>query len=290
VDDHLMAITHILRGDEWLSSAPRHILLYQALGWEPPLFVHLPMIMGPDKAKLSKRHGDTSVLEFRDRGFLPEALFNFLVLLGWSLDDRTEIMDRETLVNHFSLERIVANPAVFNREKLEWMNGVYIRQLSTEELAERVAPVLERDLGKEIDRDCLLRIVPLIQERIKLLRETEEMASFFFREGELDYPLADLLGKRFADAPAEAAAALEPVLARLCNLTPWEEAALEGATRPLAAELNLKTGDLFGLIRVAITGRTAAPPLFSTMAVLGSERTLERLETALSRLQAPSRR
>ncbi|MFQ6019772.1 MAG: glutamate--tRNA ligase, partial [Dehalococcoidia bacterium] len=241
VDDRLMAISHVLRGDEWLSSTPRHVLLYEALGWEPPLFVHLPMILGPDKAKLSKRHGDTSVLEYRDQGFLPEALSNFLALLGWSLDDRTEIIDRETLVSHFSLERILANPAVFNREKLEWMNGVYIRQLSVEGLADRLTPVLERALGTEIDRDYLLRIVPLIQERIKLLAEAEAMAGFFFAEGELDYPLADLLGKRFADAPVEAAAALQAVLARLRDLAPWDGSSLEGGVRPLAAELGLKT-------------------------------------------------
>jgi len=284
VDDHLMAISHILRGDEWLSSTPRHILLYDAFGWSPPLFAHLPMILGPDRAKLSKRHGDTSVLEFRDRGFLPEALFNFLGLLGWSLDDRTEIIDREAFVRHFSLDRILVNPAVFNFEKLTWMNGVYIRQLSPQDLAERVAPFLERAVGKPIDRPYLLRIVPLIQERIKTLAEAAHMAAFFFAEGELEYPLAELLGPRFAAAPMEAAEALEAVLAPLGEVEPWEETALEGAIRPLASELGLKTGELFGLIRVAVTGRTAAPPLFQTMAVLGRARTVERLESAMRRL------
>jgi glutamyl-tRNA synthetase len=286
VDDTLMGITHILRGDEWLSSTPRHILLYQAFGWEPPVFAHLPMILGPDRSKLSKRHGDTSVMEFRDRGFLPEALFNFLGLLGWSLDDRTEIIDRETFVKHFDLDRVLANPAVFNREKLEWMNGVYIRDLSEEDLAERAAPFLEPELGAPIDQGLLGRVIPLIRERIKLLADAPEMAGFFFVEGELDYETEALLGKKLADAPAAAATALGTVIERIDGLEPWEHEALENVIRPLAEELGLKTGVLFGLLRVAVTGRTAAPPLFETMAVLGAERSLERLNSALRRLES----
>jgi len=284
VDDTLMGITHILRGDEWLSSTPRHVLMYQAFGWRPPIFAHLPMILGPDRSKLSKRHGDTSVLEFRQRGFLPEALFNFLGLLGWSLDDRTEIIDRDTFAGHFDLDRVLANPAVFNLEKLVWMNGVYIRALPIGELAERVRPFLEAVVG-QVDPGYLLRIVPLIQERIKLLPEAVDMADFFFWEGQLGYSLETLLGKRFADAPAEAAHALEAVLARIEELDSWEHGELEGAIRPLAQELGYKTGELFGLIRVAVTGKTATPPLFETMAVLGRRRTLERLHSALGRLR-----
>lgn len=284
LDDQLMAITHVLRGDELLSSTPRHVLLYRALGARPPAFAHLPMILGPDRAKLSKRHGDTAVLEFQERGFLPEALFNFLGLLGWSLDDRTEIISREQFVRHFDLDRVLANPAVFDFEKLTWMNGVYIRELPVEALAERVAPYLEAALGGPVDRAYLLRVVPLIQERIKLLSEAAAMADFFFRKGELDYPPETLLGKRFAAAPEEAVAALDAVLATVRSVTAWEHDSLEGAVRPLAERLALKTGELFGLIRVAVTGKTAAPPLFETMAVLGRERTIERLESARQRL------
>jgi glutamyl-tRNA synthetase len=286
VDDRLMGVTHVLRGDEWLSSTPRHVLLYQAFGWEPPTLAHLPMILGPDRSKLSKRHGDTSVLDFRQRGFLPEALFNFLALLGWSLDDRTEIIDRETFVRHFSLDRVLANPAVFNFDKLTWMNGVYVRELPEEELAERTAPFLERE-GRPVDRGLLRRVVPLIRERIKLLTEAEEMAGFFFLEGELDYGTELLLGRKFADDPAAASGALETVLRRISDLQPWDHETLEGTIRPLAEELALKTGDLFGLIRVAVTGRTAAPPLFETMAALGRQRTLERLHSATRRLGGP---
>jgi glutamyl-tRNA synthetase len=286
VDDTLMGITHILRGDEWLSSTPRHFLLYQAFGWKPPVFAHLPMILGPDRSKLSKRHGDTSVMEFRDRGFLPEALFNFLGLLGWSLDDRTEIIDREAFVRHFGLDRVLANPAVFNFDKLTWMNGVYIRDLSEEELAERTAPFLERVLTGPVDRGLLRRVIPLIRERIKLLSEAPTMADFFFQQGELEYDTETLLGKKLRDAPAAAATGLATVMRRIDGLEPWEHEALESAIRPLADELGLKAGVLFGILRVAVTGRTAAPPLFETMAVLGGERSLERLRSALARLES----
>ncbi len=284
VDDHLMEITHVLRGEEWLPSAPRHFLLYQAFGWKPPLFAHLSRILGPDRAKLSKRHGAHSALEYREQGYLPEAVVNFLALLGWSLDDRTEIIDRKTLIEHFDLDRVLPNPAVFNAEKLLWMNGVYIRALPPAELAERVRPFLERALGRAVDPAAVLRIVPLVQERIKLLSEITEMAGFFFQTGELVYDTAALLGKAFAGQPAACAHALEEVLSRIEGLPQWTHEALESAIRPLAAELGLKTGDLFGSIRVAVTGRTASPPLFETMEALGREITLERLRSAITRL------
>jgi glutamyl-tRNA synthetase len=297
VDDHLMEISHVLRGEEWLPSTPRHVLMYQAFGWQPPLFAHLPMILGPDRSKLSKRHGDTSMLEFRGSGFLPEALFNFLGLLGWSLDDKTEIISREEFVRHFGIERIVKNPAVFNLEKLTWMNGVYIRDLPPQTLADKLAPILEESLpaaiARPIDRSNLARIVPLVHERIKRLDEAPDLCGFFFQEGELTYPLDDLLGKRFVDpkgTPAEAAQALATVLERLQPLDEWGHEALEGIIRPLAAELGLKTGDLFGVIRVAVTGRTAAPPLFETMAVLGRESCLARLESAVQQARAAQER
>ncbi|MEE8370086.1 MAG: glutamate--tRNA ligase, partial [Dehalococcoidia bacterium] len=165
-----------------------------------------------------------------------------------------------------------------------WMNGMYIRALPVEELAERVRPFLEAEVGP-VDRDYLLRIVPLIQERIKLLPEAVQMAGFFFQEGDLKYPLADLLGKRFAGDPASAADALEAVLSAIDGLEPWQHDGLEGAIRPLAQELGYKTGELFGLVRVAVTGTKAAPPLFESMAVLGRERTVQRLEAARRRLR-----
>jgi glutamyl-tRNA synthetase len=284
VDDHLMETTHVLRGEEWLPSAPRHFLVYQAFGWEPPQFAHLSRILGPDRLKLSKRHGAHAVLEYRDQGYLPDAVVNFLALLGWSLDDRTDIIDRETLIRHFDLDRVLTNPAVFNAEKLLWMNGVYIREMPDEMLADEGAPFLEHHLGRPVDRALLLRVVPLVKERIKLLSEVVDIADFFFRDDELEYDVQTLLGKQYAGDPARAIAALDAVIARLETLNAWDHEKVEGAMRPLAEELGVKTGELFGLLRVAVTGKTATPPLFETMEILGRARTLERLRAAREKL------
>lgn len=286
VDDHFMGISHVLRADEWLSSTPRHVLLYQALGWEPPKFAHLPMILGPDRSKLSKRHGATAITEYMEAGYLPEAMFNFLALLGWSLDDKTELMDRDMIIKHFSLERISKNPAVFNREKLDWMNGVYIRSLSLEEFTQRALPFLEKGLppvvARPLDSGYVARVMPLIQDRARTLGEVAPLTEFFFVE-QLEYDKKLLVEKL---SPAEAASSLQITISRLEELPAWEAQSLENLLRPLAEELGLKTGVYFGLLRVAVTGRTAAPPLFQTMEVLGRERCLRRLQDALSRIPA----
>ncbi len=289
VDDHLMQISHVLRADEWLSSTPRHVLLYQALGWRPPFFAHLPMILGPDRSKLSKRHGATSIIEFQEQGYLPEAVLNFLALLGWSLDDHTEILSREELVRHFSLERIGRTAAIFDHQKLRWMNGIYLRRLSQEEYFKRLLPFLERDLPpearKSFSRDYVAQIVPLIQERVTLLGEAAEYALFFFLD-KLSYDPALLLDRGLSGEDARQA--LHISLERLKGLADFSTEELEGLLRPLASELGLKAGQLFGLLRVAVTGRTAAPPLFQTMAVLGRKRCLERIELALRKLEEGS--
>jgi len=285
VDDHLMEITHVLRGEEWISSLPRHVLIYQAFGWEPPVFAHVSRILGSDRAKLSKRHGAHAALTYRELGYLPEAIINFLALLGWSLDDKTEIIDLDTLIAAFDTGRLLTNPAVFNAEKLEWMNGVYIRNLSPEDLAERARPFLESALGRPVDAEKLAQIAPLIQERIKTLTDVVEMADFFFTEGPLDYEAAALLGKKsFAGEGQRAADALASVITAAGALDDWGHEALEGAVRPLADEMGVKAGELFAVIRVAVTGKTAAPPLFETMAVLGRDLSLERLSAARDRL------
>ncbi len=288
VDDHLMEISHVVRGDEWLSSTPRHVLLYRAFGWEGqmPVFVHLPLILGSDKAKLSKRHGATSALAYKEMGYLPEAMVNFLSLLGWSLDDSTELFTREELVRHISLERISPSPAVFNGEKLLWMNGVYIRGLSLEELADRLMPFLAPALGERVlspnGRQYLLRILPLIQERLKRLDEGPDLVSFFFDE-DLSYDPSALAPKGGL-AREDVRRALDVSLQRLRGVDPFDAPTLEGVLRPLAAELEVKVGQLFGALRVAVTGRSVAPPLFQTMEVLGQERCLRRVERAIALL------
>ena len=244
------------------------------------------MILGDDRSKLSKRHGATSIIDYRDRGYLPEAVVNFLALLGWSLDDRTEIISRDELVNHFSIERIGKTGAIFNLEKLDWMNGVYIRKLSIEELVERALPFLEAGLPKEVERpisrDYVRQIVPLIQDRVRTLGEAPELAHFFFVD-DLGYDTSLLLSRGISGETA--VKALEAAQERLESLGEFDAESLEGLLRPLAAELGLKTGELFSTLRVATTGRTAAPPLFQTMAVLGKERCTNRIEAALVRLK-----
>jgi len=285
VDDHLMAISHILRADEWLPSVPRHVLLYQSLNWDPPQFAHLPMLLGPDRSKLSKRHGATTAIEYKEQGYLPEAMINFLALLGWSLDDRTELLSREELIKHFSLGRISKTAAIFDKRKLEWMNGVYLRRLSLDEFARQSAPFLDRDLPPKVkrplDRDYICQITPLLQERAKTFAEVPQLADFFFLD-ELPYDTSLLLSSGL-DA-TQASQAIKIALQQLEVVKTWHADLLEGTLRPLATELNLTTGKFFGLLRVAITGRTAAPPLFQTMAVLGKGRCLKRLSTALGKL------
>ena len=292
VDDHLMKITHVMRAEEWLPSTPRHVLLYAALGLTPPAFAHLPMILGPDRAKLSKRHGATSTLEYRHDGYLPEALMNFMALLGWSLDDHTEVFSRDDLVEHFALERVGKAGAIFNAEKLTWMNGLYIRNLPADELARRILPFLERvhsDGGlpdyveRPLDTGYVETLVPLIQERLKRLDEAPELLSLFF-EG-VPSPAADDLVPRGLDR-GKAGSALGEVASRLSGVAEWEEEPLESVMRPMAEELEMKTGQLFGAVRVAVTGRTVSPPLFATMVALGRDHCMEALSNSATALNA----
>ena len=286
VDDHQMEISQVIRGEEWIPSTPRHVLLYRALGWEPPAFAHISMILGPDRAKLSKRHGETSTMAYREQGFLPEAIINFLALLGWSLDDKTEVISRDDLVANFSLERLTKAPAIFDLEKLTWLNGVYIRSLSPQDLAERLLPFLARpaargglpqEVPRPLDLELLHRVIPLVQERLKTLTEGSKMASFFFQE-ELIYDSSLLAQKEMDDAATRHA--LETAHRRLEGAAAWDAETLEEILRPMAEELELKTGQLFGALRAAVTGRSASPPLFETMEVLGRARCLERILAA----------
>ncbi len=306
VDDHAMEISHVIRAEEWISSTPRHLLLYQALGFEPPHFVHHPMILGPDRAKLSKRHGAVSIIEYREQGYLPETMFNFLALIGWSLDDKTDIISRQELIDNFSLERIGRTGAIFNKNKLDWMNGVYIRGLSLEDFTQRALPFLDRGLPAEVrrplDKGYVRRMMPLVQERINTLAEAATYADFFFID-DLEYDTELLIGKKMTkeltvgalEASLQklsklvvlresATVLLEGEQQKLDQLEPFYTEVLETLLRPLAEELGLKTGQLFGALRTAVTGRTATPPLFETMAVLGKERCLKRIRVAIAKL------
>jgi len=281
VDDHDMKISHVMRAEEWLSSTPRHVLLYDALGWQPPLFAHLPMILGPDKSKLSKRHGATSIDEYREKGYLPEAMINFLSLLGWSLDDKTEIMTCKEIIKNFTIERVSKTAAVFNLAKLEWMNGVYIRNLSPQEFGDRCIPFVRNALPDEvIDEGYMQRIAPLVQERARVLSEVPALVDFFFSD-KLNYDSALLCGKL---SKGQATEILARTLQALEGISEWRAGDMEAGVRPLAEGLGLKAGPFFGVLRVAITGRTASPPLFETMEVLGRDRCMARLKAAVQKL------
>ena len=285
VDDTAMKISHVLRADEWLSSTPRHMLLYEALGYKPPRFAHLPMILGPDRSKLSKRHGATSIIEYKDNGYLPEAMVNFLALLGWALDDRTELFTRDELVRYFSIERVGKTGAIFSREKLLWMNGMYMRQLSTEEFVRGAIPFLEHGLPESVKRpisvEYMNRVAPLVQERTRVLSDVVELTDFFFVE-DIEYDSRSLVVKGLDQDKAIETLSISRQRLDDCS---FDADSLEGVLRPLASELGLKTGTLFGVLRVAVTGRTAAPPLFQTMAVLGKEKCLERIGAAIQKLE-----
>jgi glutamyl-tRNA synthetase len=276
VDDMLMRISHVIRADEHLANTPRQIRIYEALGYPLPQFAHVSMILGEDGAKLSKRHGATAVSEYEESGYLPEAMFNFLALLGWAYDDKTEIMSRDEIIERFSLAKVNPSPAIFSKDKLDWMNGVYIRGLAEDDLATRLLPFLER-AGLEADEETVRDLVPLIQERVKLLGDAVELVDFFFTE-QIAYEPQLLIGKKM-DA-SDSLSALKRVVEVLQATPSFDEATLEAVLRRLVEEMGLKAGQLFGIIRVAVTGKRVAPPLFGTLSILGRERVLSRLGEA----------
>lgn len=286
VDDYNMEISHVLRAEEWLSSTPRHLMIYRALGFRPPKFGHLPMILGPDRSKLSKRHGATSTLEYRADGYLPEALSNFMALLGWSLDDKTDVMGIQTMIDSFSLDRVVKSGAVFDHEKLDWMNGIYIRDLSPEDLSDRLIEYWEMfppaDLPQQIDKSYLLQIVPLIQERIKTLKEASARTQLFFKET-LDHEIPDLIQKGMDEE--NSLNALRHVEKGLESTDDFRADRIEELLRKLVSDLSLSTRQLFGLIRVATTASSISPPLPQTLEVLGKTRCLARISEAVETIK-----
>jgi glutamyl-tRNA synthetase len=284
VDDHLMEITDILRAQEWLPSTPLHVLLFQAFGWELPRFYHLPNVLGKDGQKLSKRHGATSVLEFRRLGYLPEALVNYLALVGWSFDDSRELFSLKELESLFDVAKLNKAPAVFDYQKLDWFNGTYLRAKTRSEVAALIRPVLE-EAGFTRDRlddaAFLEGVAGLVQERVKLLPEVPGMVRYLF-EGPAAYAADDLVPKK---ADRTRTAEMLESLGPLVEAAAGGDAAVEGMARELADRLGVKLGDLLMPLRVAVTGSKVSPPLFESIRLMGRDRARAAVDAAIGKLR-----
>ena len=275
VDDVTMKITHVIRGNDHLSNTPKQLLCYEALGYPVPVFAHISMILARDKTRLSKRHGATSVLAFREMGMLPEAMVNYLARLGWSHGDQ-EIFTPDELIEHFDLARVGAADAVFDQEKLTWVNHQWIKRLPAERVARELEPFLARaGLPPARDTAWLGRVVETLRERARTLVEMAEQATFYFKAPQAYDPQAT--AKFWKEHAAERYGLL---IRRLQAQEAMDPAALEGLYRFLAADLGLKLVDLAQLTRIALTGKTASPPIFEVVSILGRTETLERLKAA----------
>lgn len=280
IDDHLMEITHVLRAQEWVPSAPLHALLYQAFGWEMPKLCHLPMVLGQDGQKLSKRHGATSVKEFRAKGYLPEALINYISLLGWSLDDSTEFFTMDELCKVFSLQRLNKAPAVFDYKKLDWFNGIYLRKLSHEELLKEIMPYLVQDglvtqpLPEEV-HTLLMKAMPLIQERLHYLSDAGGLLGFLFSRPQ-QYEMVSAIPKKMDLAGVQSV--LTSALKIFESMDSKSDEELEQECRDAADILGVKVGQFLQPVRVALTGSTVSPPLFGSLRLLGQAEGLLRMK------------
>ncbi|HZI91917.1 MAG TPA: glutamate--tRNA ligase [Thermoleophilaceae bacterium] len=274
VDDLDMGITHVIRGEDHLSNTPRQAMVLEALAAAPPVYAHLPLLHGPDGKKLSKRHGAASVQELRDAGYLPEAVRNYIALLGWGLDAETTFLTTDQLIDGFSLERVSKNPAVFDEQKLRWMNGRYLRELETADLARR----LEEMLGRE----DLEPAVAVAQEKMQTLADFWPLAGFLVEPQPTDEKAWE---KVMREGAGERLAAVRHELAALET---FDQETVESALRGLVDRLGVKAKDVFQPLRVAIAGSTISPGIFESVAALGREETLARTDTALERLRAPA--
>ena len=273
VDDHMMNISHIMRGEEWISSAPKHVLLYEAFGWEKPVFVHIPIFLNPDgKGKMSKRKGTVSARSFLDRGYLPEAMLNFFMILGWAKEDQEEIMTLDQYIQAFDPKDMSSKSVAFDLKKLDWLNGMYIRKLDQDDLKNRLQPFLPADFPKEKLGD----ILPLVFERLVTLADIDELTRFFYQDEEPELKL--LLKKADKDLVIKQ---LNEIIKTLEKIDDWQTEKIEKVMRELQEENDWHRGQFFMMIRLAVTGRKATPPLFETMTVLEKDRVLSRLNKAI---------
>jgi glutamyl-tRNA synthetase len=291
VDDHLMKITHVIRGSEWLPTFPLHVHIIRAFGWQEPEWVHLSVFLNPSgKGKMSKRDSNTFeqdgssffIEDLRARGYLPEAVVNWIALMGWSYDDRTEFFTLPDLIEKFSLENLNSSPAAINYSKLDHFNGLHIRNLERCDLARRLQPFFEA-AGLEVDDQCLHQVAPIVQERIVTLDDAVEMAGFFF-EKEIKPNPEILVGKMMT--PSQSAEAARRAYEILAALPEIDHETAEQPLRDLANELGLSAGQLFGILRSSVTGQTVSPPLFESMQIIGKEIVLARIQQAIEILES----
>lgn len=277
VDDHLMEITHVIRAEEWISSTPKHVLLYEAFGWKQPEWIHMPLLRNSDKSKISKRKNPVSINYYKGAGIFPEALLNYLGTMGWSFGGDREKFTLEEMTEVFSWDRISLGGPVFNSEKLQWLNEQYIHEQGYEQLVDRL-------LGWRFSREHLLRILPLVRERIKRLDDFIPAADFFFY-GDLDY--SEVVSKMTVGElrPPQVGKLLLELVDKLDGCEEWEASSLEGAVKEFIGDSEHKPKHIFMLLRYVTTGRKASPPLFDTMAVLGKELTRRRLRQAAALLK-----
>jgi glutamyl-tRNA synthetase len=278
VDDALMSITHVIRGDDHVNNTPRQILLYEAFNYPLPEFAHVPMILGSDKTRLSKRHGATSVMAYKEMGFLPQALVNYLVRLGWSYGDQ-EVFSQHELVEKFSLENVGKSAAVFNTDKLLWLNGLYLRQEKPDALAERLLPFLESRGLTSRSMIWLTEIVKTLQERSKTLAEMADQARFYFRD---DWEVDEKAAKKYLTENIKEP--LRMLISRLESQSEPDEKALEEIFKEIVAQKGVKLGAIAQPVRIALTGRAVSPGIYEVMRILGREEVLRRLSKALEKL------
>ncbi len=278
VDDHLMEISHVIRGEEWLSSTPKHVLLYEYFGWEKPQFAHLPLLLNPDKSKLSKRQGDVAVEDYRSKGYLPEALVNFVALLGWNPGGEAEIFSRDELVNEFTLERVGKSGAVFNREKLDWMNFEHLRRKPDAEVLAMLKHELAQSAFREKDFDdaCLLSVIVAMRDRVSFAKDFIDKSPYFFEAPERLDP--DVLKKRWKPESAAHLKTLTEELLQLDNPTKEE---YEAALHRTAEKLKVGNGALIHPLRLAVSGVGSGPGLFDILFIIGKEETIRRINSAI---------
>jgi glutamyl-tRNA synthetase len=282
VDDHLMKITHVIRGEEWLSSTPKHVLLYDFFGWEKPVFAHLPLLLNPDRSKLSKRQGDVAVEDYRAKGYLKEALVNFVALLGWNAGDDKEYYELEEMVEKFSLERVNKSGAVFNIEKLNWLNAEHLRKKPDEELLCMLKDELEASKykGKDYSDKYLLLVIEAMKERVSFVKEYIEKSPYFFEAPE-EYD-QDVIKKRWKEGSAENILKLADKFSALQD--PVKED-YETALRQTAEELGIGTGKLIHPVRLAVSGVGGGPGLFDILYIIGKDETISRLKRAAEKIK-----